>query len=423
MKKYPHNLPKTTKGNEFDIVMTHKPDHPDNAHFKKYHDYFMPNVPLSDIAFQYGKDLYLYDYDGEQYLDFAAGIAVASLGHTHPLIRQALSDQAYKVISVTGAYMTEPRAKCAELLIENSCMDQVFFCNSGTESIEAALKLVRKWSFETKGEDAKDIIVFNNSFHGRTIGAASLSAKRSNQPEFAPYPGNVHEAIFNDIGSVKDLISDTTAAIFVEPVQGEGGIYPADSDFLKDLRALCDDKNIALVFDEIQSGIGRLGTLFAYQSFKVEPDIICLAKGLGSGMPIGALLARKEFSNHFTPGSHGSTYGSNPLATHVARTVLQVISDPEFLKNINYQGDYLLTGLERLRQEVPCITDLRGMGLMIGIEVNCDIKKALEKLRDNGLLATQAGKNTIRLTPPLVIEQGHADQAIKILEKTLHEFS
>mgnify|MGYP006272526747 FL=1 len=383
----------------------------------------MPNVPLSDIAFHYGKDCFLYDYNGEQYLDFTAGIAVAALGHAHPLIRQALTDQAYKVITVTGAYLTEPRAKCAELLINKSCMDQVFFCNSGTESIEAAIKLVRKWGYETKGENAKDIIVFNNSFHGRTLGAASLSAKRQKQPEFAPYPGHVHEAKFNDIVSVKDLISEQTAAIFIEPVQGEGGIYPADFEFLKELRALCDEHNIALVFDEIQSGMGRLGTLFAYETFRVEPDVICLAKGMGSGFPIGALLAKKAFSKHLTPGSHGTTYGANPLATNVALTVVSTIADPDFLKNVNMQGDYLLTGLERLRQEVPCITDLRGIGLMVGIEVSCDIKDAIAKLRENKLLVTQAGANTIRLTPPLILQQSDCDYAIDILEKTLHSLS
>lgn len=383
----------------------------------------MPNVPLSEIAFHYGKDCFLYDYDGNQYLDFTAGIAVAALGHAHPLIRQALTDQAYKVITVTGAYLTEPRAKCAELLINKSCMDQVFFCNSGTESIEAAIKLVRKWSYETKGEHAKDIVVFNNAFHGRTLGAASLSAKRQTQPEFAPYPGNVYEAKFNDIDSVKDLISEQTAAIFIEPVQGEGGIYPADFDFLKELRALCDEHDIALVFDEIQSGMGRLGTLFAYETFRVEPDIICLAKGMGSGFPVGALMSKKAFSKHLTPGSHGTTYGANPLATNVALTVVSTIADPKFLKNVNMQGDYLLTGLERLRQEVPCITDLRGIGLMVGIEVSCDIKDAITKLRENKLLVTQAGANTIRLTPPLILQQTDCDYAIEILEKTLHSLS
>ena len=397
-------------------------EHLANSDFKAYHDLFMPNVPLSDIAFQYGKDCYLYDYDGEQYLDFAAGIAVSSLGHAHPLIRQALSDQSYKLMTVTGAYLTEPRVKCAEILIDKSCMDQIFFCNSGTESIEAALKLVRKYAHEVKGHEAKDIIVFNNAFHGRTLGAASLSAKRLSQPEFAPYPGHVHEAEFNNIESVKSLISEYTAGIFIEPVQGEGGIYPADREFLRELRALCDENNIVLVFDEIQSGMGRLGTLFAYESFGVEPDIICLAKGMGSGFPVGAMMARKKISSHFTPGSHGTTYGGNPMAAHVAYTVISILSDNEFLKSVNRQSEYLLTGLERLRQEVAMISDLRGMGLMIGIEVTCDIKQALARLRENKLLATQAGKNTIRLTPPLILEQDQANHAIDILEKTLHEF-
>ena len=383
----------------------------------------MPNVPLADIAFKYGKNAYLYDYVGDQDLDLAAGIAVCSLGHANPLVRQAMADQAYKVISVTGAYLTEPRVNCARTLIDNSCMDQVFFCNSGTESIEAAIKLVRKWSHETKGEAAKDIIVFENSFHGRTLGAASLSAKRDKQPEFAPYPGSVHQARFNDIDSVKSLISEQTAAVFLEPVQGEGGINPASRSFMKELREICSAHNIALVFDEIQSGMGRLGTLFAYESFGVEPDIIALAKGMGSGFPVGALLARKEFSQHLTPGSHGTTYGANPLATNVADTVINIIRDKEFLDNVNKQGDYLLTGLERLRQEIEVITDLRGMGLMIGIEIQCDPQAAISKLRENKMLATLAGGNTIRLTPPLTIEQTEADHAIEILEATLKDMS
>ena len=409
--------------------ITHHPHHKQDADplsknqdFKEHHDLFMPNVPLTDIAFNYGKECYLYDHDGEQYLDFVAGIAVASLGHAHPLLRQAMTDQAYKVVSVTGAYLTTPRVKCAELLINQSCMDQVFFCNSGTESIEAALKLVRKWSYEVKGHEAHNIIVFGNSFHGRTMGAASLSAKRSKQPEFAPYPAGVLDATFNDIDSVKKHIDNNVAAVFIEPVQGEGGIYPAKRAFLNELRDLCTQHKVALVFDEIQSGMGRLGTLFAYQSFNIEPDIICLAKGMGSGFPIGALLSRKEFSEHFTPGSHGSTYGANPLATHVAHTVISTIAEPEFLKHVNLTSDYLITGLERLRQEVPCISDLRGLGLMIGIEVTCPIAQAIAKLRENKLLVSQAGANTIRLTPPLIATQEHCDHAIDILEQTLLQF-
>lgn len=393
-----------------------------NADFQKYHSLFTPNIAFSDVVFKYGKEVYLYDFDGDQYLDFTAGIAVSALGHAHPAIRQALSDQAYQLVSVTGVYLTEPKINCAKLLLEKSCLDQVFFCNSGTESVEAAIKLVRKWAHETKGPQAKDIIVFENAFHGRTLGAASLSAKKNYQPEFAPYPGNVHQARLNDIESVKKLISKQTCAIFIEPVQGEGGVFPAEDNFLKELRILCDEANVALVFDEIQSGIGRLGTFYAYESFKIKPDLVCLAKGLGSGMPIGATLAKKDISKHFTPGSHGSTYGGNPLATHVAHSVVSIISQPDFLKNVQMQGDYLLTSLERLRQEIDVITDLRGMGLMIGIELNCNVKKAIQRLRENKLLVTQAGQNTLRLTPPLIITQDHCDHGVHILEKTLSEF-
>lgn len=364
---------------------------------------------------------YAYDTSGKKYLDCAVGIAVASLGHAHPVMLKTINEQSKKLMACQASYATAPKLEAAKLLVDNSCFDQVYFSNSGTESVEAALKLTRKWAYDEKGEDCNEIITFHNSFHGRTYGSSSVMEKRLSQPFFGPYLPGVHFAEFNNLESVKALVSDKTASIILEPVQGEGGLTPANEDFLQGLRELCDQENIALIFDEVQTGMGRLGTLFAYESFGVEPDVGCYAKGLGSGFPVGAMAARNKFAKAFVPGTHGTTYGGNPLATAVAATVIKELQKPGFMDNVKKIASFLTDGLKDIQRESNKITDVRGMGLMIGIDTVFDIKDLMLALQKNGMMTTQAGKATLRLTPPLIWEQSHAEEALEIIGKTLQE--
>lgn len=373
------------------------------------------------VVMDHGKGVYAWDTDGKKYIDFAAGIAVASLGHAHPALLKTIRKQSEKMIACQSSYATEPKLACAKLLIDNSCFDQVYFSNSGTESIEACMKTVRKWGYDHKGPDCNEIIAFRKSFHGRTYGAASITEKRHSQPYFEPYIPAIHFAEFNNIESVKKLISKKTCAIFVEPVQGEGGVLPATQEFLQALRDLCDKEEICLVFDEVQAGMGRCGTLFAYEIFGVEPDIAALAKGMGSGFPVGAMLAREKFGSAIVVGTHGTTYGGNPLATAVAHTVIGEILKPGFLENVKKTGAYFMNGLKELQRQSNKINDIRGMGLFYGVDTSIDIKKLLRSLQKNGLMATQAGDISLRLTPPLILNEKQAQEALDIIDKTLQE--
>jgi len=382
---------------------------------EKAHETIMPLYSIKDAVLESGKGCHVWDTEGNKYLDCIAGIAVVSLGHGNQRVIDAAIDQMNKITMCSGSYQTEPKIKCAELLTSLCCADQVFFTNSGAEAVEGALKLARKWAHINKGEDCKEIIAFKDSFHGRTYGAVSCTYKSVKQPEFAPYLPGVHHAEFNDIESVKSLINDKTAAIIVEPIQGEGGILPATEDFIKDLRELCDEKEIVLISDEIQAGMGRIGTVFAHDAYNFEPDIVTIAKGMGGGFPVGAFMAKKKFSEVFKYGDHGSTYGGNPLATRIAYEVVDQIRQPAFLQNVIDTGNYLMEGLEKLKSDTNSIEDIRGKGLMIGIDTVYDIGKLLKELEKNGLLATQAGNRSLRLTPPLVMGRAEADEAIEKL--------
>lgn len=373
------------------------------------------------VVMDHGKGCYAFDTDGKRYLDFAAGIAVASLGHAHPALLKTIREQSEKMITCQASYATKPKLDCARLLVENSCFDQVYFSNSGTESIEACMKTVRKWGYDNKGKDCNEIIAFRKSFHGRTYGAASITEKRHSQPYFEPYLPAIHFAEFNDLESVRKLVSKKTCAIFVEPVQGEGGVLPATREFLHGLRDLCDKEKICLVFDEVQAGMGRIGHLFAYEAFGVEPDIAAIAKGMGSGFPVGAMVAKQEFGSAIVVGTHGTTYGGNPLATAVAHTVVSEMLKPGFLANVKKTGDALMAGLKDLQRDSNRITDIRGMGLLVGVDTDVEIKTLLKGLQKNGLMATQAGDAALRLTPPLIATETEAQLAVDIIGKTLKE--
>ena len=373
------------------------------------------------VVLDYGEGCYAYDTDGKKYIDCAAGIAVAALGHNHPALIKTISEQARRLMACQASYATKEKLRAATLLVDTSCFDLVYFSNSGTESVEASLKCARKWAYDEKGEECNEIIAFRSSFHGRTYGSASITEKRHTQPCFGPYLPGVHYATFNDLESVKALVSDKTAAIIIEPVQGEGGLTPADTDFLRGLRALCDQNNICLIFDEVQAGFGRLGTLHAYESFGVEPDIACWAKGMGGGFPVGAMAAKEKFGKAIVVGTHGTTYGGNPLACAVAATVMEEMLKDGFMEHVNKISNVFFDGLQEIKRASNKIVEIRGRGLMIGVDTVFDIKKLLGALQANGMMATAAGKGTLRITPPLIMSEEEAREALEIISTTLSE--
>lgn len=388
---------------------------------------FMHNYALNRMVPERADGCWQFDTEGRKYLDFAAGIAVASLGHNSPVIRKAIMDQLDTGLLICPAtYATLPRVEAAEALVAGSCFDKVFFCNSGAEANEGAMKLARKWAYESKGPQAVEFVSFHNAFHGRTFGAVSLTEKSLHHPFFAPYLPGVKFATFNDIASVRALVSEkTTAAVFVEPVQGEGGLVPADPAFMKALRALCDERNVALVLDEVQTGIGRLGAFMAYERFGIEPDIATWAKGIGGGFPVGAFAAKERFAIHMTQDVHGTTYGGNPLACAVVRAVLATVNRPDFLSHINEMGESLGKGLEDIQRAFPeVVAGVRGLGLMWGIEVGAERVGPMRRaLQEGGLLTTQAGGKVVRLTPPLTVAAEEIDEALRILRGVVGKLS
>lgn len=379
--------------------------------------------PHQPVVLDHGKGCYVFDTEGRQYLDFAAGIAVASLGHAHPKLVDTIAEQAGKLMACQVTYLTEARHAASKALIDNGNFDESFFCNSGTEAVEIAIKMGRKWAYDTKGPDARQIIAFRKSFHGRTYGAASVTEKRHDQPFFDPYLADIDFANLNDIASVEALVSDKTAAIIVEPVQGEGGLTPATPEFLAGLRAVCDRHNVALIFDEIQCGSGRLGRVYAHQVLGgTEPDIVCMAKGLGGGFPVGAVVAKARVSSAFGPGSHGTTYGGNPLACAVVACVMGEISRPDFLAHVRDVASYFDDQLNALKVRTGQIGRIAGAGLMRGIEPLPAAAGVMSKaLRANGLMTTVAGGGLVRLTPPLIVTKPQVDQAIELLDATLQQ--
>ncbi len=376
---------------------------------------YMNVYTLQNVVLERGDGCYLYDTDGKQYLDCAAGIAVVALGHNSPIFNKAITDQLSKVAMTTGSFVTPPKYNAAEFITKAAKMDRVFFCNSGAEAVEGALKTARLWAHHEKGPDVKEIITFKNAFHGRTYGSVSVTEKARTYPEFGPYVPGVHFAIYNDLESVKPLINKNTCAIIVEPVQGEGGVLPATPEFMKGLRKLCDDHNLCLIVDEIQTGIGRTGTFFAHEQYGILPDIMTLAKGLGGGFPVGAFLAVEKFGKHIKPSTHGSTYGGNPLACAVALAVSSEVHKPAFLAHVREVSDYLIAGLDKLKRDTNSIEAIRAKGLMIGVDTVFDIKKLLAALLKAGMIATQAGDRSLRITPPLTLTMAQADDALQII--------
>ncbi|SEF86569.1 aspartate aminotransferase family protein [Lachnospira multipara] len=370
------------------------------------------------ICLEKGDGVYLYDRDGKKYLDFGAGIAVFALGYNNKKYNDAIKAQLDNLIHTSNYFYNEPAIKAAKAITEASGMDRVFFTNSGTEAIEGAIKLAKKYYYlkhnnSTDGE----IIAMEHSFHGRSMGALAVTGNKHYQEAFGPMIPGIKFAKFNDIESVKALVNDKTAAILFETVQGEGGVYPAKESFIKEVRKLCDEKGILLILDEIQCGMGRTGTMFAYQQYGVCPDILTSAKALGCGIPVGAFLAKEEVANALVPGDHGTTYGGNPLATAATNVVLDIFKEDNVLENVKTVGAYLEKRLEELVGEFDCVVERRGMGLMQGLQLSINPKDVISKALDNGLILFSAGTNVIRFVPPLVITKENVDEMIEKLKK------
>ena len=370
------------------------------------------------IAFDRGEGVYLWDCDGKKYIDFVGGIAVNSLGCGHEKLSKKIAEQVQKLIHVSNLYYTEPQIELAEMICNNSDFDKVFFCNSGAESIEAGLKICRKYA-TLKGKTGRDIITMEHSFHGRTYGAVTATGQPKYQSGLAPLMPGVKHVPFNDFEALKNIVDENTCGIFLEPIQGEGGIHPADVEYLKAVRKLCDEMDIVLIFDEIQCGVGRTGDLFAYQTFGVKPDGATFAKGLAGGVPIGAFMATNKLAEAFKPGDHASTFGGNSLATAAGTVVLDELLNNGVLENVKKQGAYLTEKLTMLKEKHSIIKDIRGMGLMQGIELTVEAAPVVKKAIDNGLLLVGAGANVIRFVPALIITSAEIDEAIAILDKAL----
>ena len=371
------------------------------------------------IVLEKGEGVYLYDTEGKKYLDFAAGIAVCSLGYGHPKYVEALKGQMERLLHTSNLFYSVPAANAAEYLKKASEMDRVFFTNSGTEAIEGALKAARKYAY-TKQSGRYEFIAMNHSFHGRSMGALSVTGTEQYREPFEPLIDGVKFAEYNNLESVKALVSDRTCAVILEPVQGEGGIYPAEQSFLEGLRKLCDEQDILLIFDEIQCGMGRTGTMFAWQGYGVRPDIMTMAKAVGNGVPVGAFAMTEKIAEaSLKPGDHGTTYGGNPFVCAAVDTVLQIFEKEEILKHVQEVSGYLEMRLNQLVEESSMVKERRGKGLMQGLVLNKPVAEVIQKGMEQGLITISAGGNVLRLVPPLVITKVHVDEMIEKLTKAL----
>ncbi|MEE1306149.1 MAG: aspartate aminotransferase family protein [Agathobacter sp.] len=372
------------------------------------------------LVLDQGKDVYLYDTDNKEYLDFAAGIAVCALGYDNTEYKDSLKKQVDSLLHTSNLYYNTPIIEASEKLLAASKMDRVFFTNSGTEAIEGAIKAAKKYAFTRDGHAGHEIIAMNHSFHGRSLGALSVTGNAHYQEPFEPLMPGVKFAEFNDLESIKSQVTDKTCAIIMETVQGEGGIYPADPEFLQGVRKLCDEKDILLILDEIQCGMGRTGQMFAWQKYGVKPDIMTSAKALGCGVPVGAfLMTQKVADKSLAPGDHGTTYGGNPFVGAAVSAVFQQFEKLDLLKHVNEITPYFEKKLDELVEKFDCITARRGMGLMQGLVCTLPVGQVAAKALENGLIVISAGSDVIRFVPPLIIEEKHVDEMIDKLTKTL----
>lgn len=374
------------------------------------------------VVLEKGKGVYLFDTDGKKYLDFAAGIAVCALGYGNEEYGDALKKQVDDLIHTSNLYYNVPIIEAAERVKKASGMDRVFFTNSGTEAIEGAIKAAKKYAYTRDGHAGHEIIAMNHSFHGRSLGALSVTGNRHYQEPFLPLLPGVSFADFNDLSSVKTLVTEKTCAVILETVQGEGGIYPASREFLEGVSKLCKEKDILLILDEIQCGMGRTGKMFAWQHYGIKPDIMTVAKALGCGVPVGAFLMTEQVAEKsLCPGDHGSTYGGNPLVGAAVNKVLEMMERDKLADHAGEMGDYLWTCLEGMKEKYEFVKDHRGLGLIQGLEVTLPVGQISRKALEKGLILITAGTNVLRFVPPLVIEKENVDEMAEILIQVFDE--
>lgn len=372
------------------------------------------------IVLEKGEGVYLYDVDGKRYLDFAAGIAVCSLGYSHEGFKQALKEQADRLLQTSNLFYSVPTAEAAGKLKKAAQMDRVFFTNSGTEAIEGALKAARKYAYSSQSGRC-EFIAMNHSFHGRSMGALSVTGTESYRTPFEPLIPGVKFAEYNNLDSVKEQITDKTCAILMETLQGEGGIYPASPAFLKGVRELCDEHGILLILDEIQCGMGRTGAMFAWQDYGVKPDIMCMAKAIGNGVPVGAFAMTEKVAEHsLVPGDHGTTYGGNPFACAAVSKVLDIFEEEHILEHVKEVGAYLEERLEYLVKTNESVEARRGKGLIQGLVLTRPVNEVILNVQKEGLIVISAGGNVLRMVPPLIITKAHVDEMIEKLQKAFN---
>jgi len=362
-----------------------------------------------------GKGTRVWDLEGEEYLDFVSGLAVCNLGHCHPKVVRAIQDQAEKLIHVSNFYYIEPQIQLASLLCKHSFADKVFFCNSGAEANEGAMKLARKYAKETAGGDRYEIITMERSFHGRTLATLTATAQEKFHKGYEPLMPGFKYVPFDDIGAVRNAIDPKTCAVMLEPIQGEGGVNCPSEGYLKALREICDEKGLLLIFDEVQVGMGRTGKLFAYEHDGIEPDLLTLAKSLAGGVPIGALLMKKGIADSFRPGDHASTFGGNPLATAAGVAAFTTLLEEGMLENCQKMGDYFLSQLEAIQKKFPFVKEVRGKGLIIGIELKIDGSSIVKEMLRRKILINCTMGNVLRFLPPLIVTQEEIDRVVKTL--------
>ena len=383
--------------------------------------YLMQTYSRQPITIVRGRGSRVYDLEGREYIDFVGGIAVNILGHGHPDLVQTIQRQAVQLIHTSNLYYTEPQVKLAKMLVDYSFADRVFFCNSGAEANEAAIKLARRYGHEQHGPDRFEIITMKNSFHGRTLATLTATGQEKVQKGFEPLMPGFAYAPFNDFGAVESMVNERTAAILLEPIQAEGGVHVADRDYLRNLRDLCTQKDILLILDEIQTGMGRTGTFFAHEQLGVKPDIMTLAKGLAGGVPIGACLAKESVAAAFTPGSHASTFGGNPLACAAALTVCQVLLEGNVLDQARRLGEYLAKGLADCKDHHRIVKEVRGLGLLQGMELETDARVVVADALVRGVLINAATERVLRFVPPLITTQEDIDKLLDVLSAILNQ--
>ncbi len=376
---------------------------------ENFDEWMMPVYAPAPFIPVRGEGSRLWDQQGKEYIDFAGGIAVNALGHAHPALREALNDQASKFWHTGNGYTNEPVLRLAKKLIDATFAERIFFCNSGAEANEAALKLARKYAHDRFGSQKSGIVAFKNAFHGRTLFTVSAGGQPAYSQDFAPLPPDIRHAVYNDLDSASQLIDDTTCAVIVEPVQGEGGVVPATKAFLQGLRELCDRHNALLIFDEVQTGVGRTGELYAYMHYGVTPDLLTTAKALGGGFPIGALLATADCASVMTVGTHGTTYGGNPLATAVAGKLLEIVNTPEVLNGVKQRHDWFVERINAINERFGLFSEIRGLGLLIGCVLNAEFagkaKLISQEAAVAGVMVLIAGANVVRFAPALNVSE------------------